>query len=85
MNRAALILTILSVFALQAKGTVLFEHVDASDPISENWILGGSSGTTGPVYNDLGLGLDAWNIAGSSRTYHQIITPEHISQGNSMG
>jgi len=44
--------------------TTLIEHLGANDPALEGWstVGGGANVLTGPVLNDLGLGIDAWSV-----------------------
>ncbi len=52
------------LIGVSARADVLLEHTGANDPTTENFLNSGV-GTFGPVYNDLGLGINAWNEQGS--------------------
>ena len=68
-----------------------FEHVGANDPTIEGWsfIHAGSVLTVGPVFNDLGLGIDAWSVnnpSGSAGgTYDVFLTPSQDSEARTRG
>jgi hypothetical protein len=64
-----------------AQGSVIFQHVGATDPTTEGFSLGGP-GSVGPVIND--LGLNAWTTAVSGPNqntfYGQSLTAQQIVQ-----
>jgi len=65
----------------------IFNHTGATDPTLEGWTHGGNGGTTGPVYNDLGSGHDAWlvNSAGLADYYSQSPTEAQVADAYSIG
>lgn len=58
-----------AAWAVTAQAGMIFSHNGAVDPTTEGWehYVGSGGGTSsGPVYNDLGLGIDAWFVKDTS-------------------
>jgi len=79
--------------SLQAN-TVIFEHSGNTNPINENWLIGGAGSIgiqTGPISNDIGSGQDAWfvndtsTVGGSNQSYYQMLSSNHSNQANTFG
>lgn len=53
--------------ALCANASIIAEHSGSTNPATEGFVVpsGYNSGNGSPVTNDLGLGINAWNINGS--------------------
>ncbi len=76
-----------------APAAYVFTHSGSNDPASEGWtVLGpGSNVTAGPVTNDLGTGLNAWNVndpttgGGSTLQYQMFPTNSQATQALNFG
>lgn len=58
------------------QGTLIFQHLGASDPVSEGASLVGT-GTTGPVLGD--FGFDSWSVSGGAIFYQSALTPQQLT------
>jgi hypothetical protein len=93
MNR--IFLTVWAVLiTLSAQAQVLFQHSGNGNPITGGWAQVGpfTGGTTaGPVSNDLGLSINAWNITdnshldGSYIEYIKSLSPAQVTAANTSG
>lgn len=65
-RKVGCLLTIGLLTAFCANATIIAEHSGATNPATEGFVVppGYNSGHGAPVYNDLGLGINAWNING---------------------
>ena len=80
-----------------ARAEVLFQHNGNANPLTEGWtpigpLAPGSGGiTTGPVTNDLGLGINAWSTDdnstqdGSYVQYTATVAPTQLNNANTNG
>jgi hypothetical protein len=59
-----------------SQGSLIFQHLGASDPVNEGASLVGT-GTTGPVLGD--FGFDSWSISGGAVFYRRNLTPEQLA------
>lgn len=58
----------LLALAIRLEAQTIFAHRGNSNPVAENWTAGppGPGTSAGPVSNDLGLRVDAWNVLDTS-------------------
>lgn len=93
MKNLALAFLATALMSTTLDAAFTFTHTGSNDPASEGWsVLGpGSNVTAGPVTNDLGTGLNAWNVndpttgGGSTLQYQMFPTAAQGSAGLQFG
>ena len=91
-NAAAAVIALSATIGGASAGTLAL-HSGANDPASEGWGTSGSfSGvTTGAVLNDMGTGIDAWNVTDSGTAGGQLgwytysLTAAEVTEASTYG
>lgn len=71
-----------------SEASIVVQHLGATDPTSEGWILQAHNAVGRPVAGDLGY-VDAWEVetitGGAELNYRHILSPPTLSQALSSG
>lgn len=74
----AVISLVSALFASPVQAGVIYQHSGANDPTTEGWLAPLNSGIVSSVVNDLGTGIDAWQVAktdsGKATLYGGLLT-----------
>ena len=86
------IVVIILLVAIPGQGGIVLQHSGANNPSSEGWtvIQSGIAIDTGPVFDDLGSGNNAWSIDDNDTLsgkllYRKELTSQQQSLANSLG